>query len=112
MIVAIVGSRYFPRTLPIHAVVAELKDGDSVISGGAVGVDSEVRVACRIHCKPILEIKPNYIRHGKQAPLIRNQAIAEACDRMIAFWDGRSRGTMHAVGCARRLGKPVDIVRP
>ena len=54
--------------------------------------------------------EPNYGLHGKRAPLVRNEAIAIDCDRMVAFWDGQSRGTMHAVAIARRLGKPVEII--
>lgn len=37
----------------------------------------------------------------------RNTRIAEASDAVIAFWDGRSRGTLDTMRKAARLGKPV-----
>ena len=35
----------------------------------------------------------------------RNIQIAEACDILVAFWDGRSGGTRHTMQEAARLGK-------
>jgi hypothetical protein len=29
---------------------------------------------------------------------------------VIAFWDGKSRGTAHTIGEARRRGIPVEVV--
>lgn len=57
----------------------------------------------------MLEILPDYRLHGRRAPLVRNSEIAGRCDKMIAFWDGESRGTLHAMNQAKRMGKPVWI---
>lgn len=51
--------------------------------------------------------------HGKGAGLIRNAHMAAlGADLCIAFWDGRSTGTAHMIGEARRRGIPVEVVLP
>lgn len=42
----------------------------------------------------------------------RNAKIVRAADRLVAFHDGRSGGTAQTIGLARRLGKPVEVIRP
>ena len=41
----------------------------------------------------------------------RNRLIVEACEELIAFWDGKSTGTKYTIGYARRMGKKVTVVR-
>jgi len=40
----------------------------------------------------------------------RNTKIAEACDKAIAFWDGKSTGTKDTIDKIKELGKEVVIV--
>lgn len=47
---------------------------------------------------------------GKAAGMIRNAEMARASDALIAFWDGRSRGTAHMISFARRRGLEVSVV--
>lgn len=48
---------------------------------------------------------------GKNAPHVRNQAMAElGAAQCIAFWDGRSTGTLSMMEKAVRAGIPVDVV--
>lgn len=41
------------------------------------------------------------------AAYFRNGWIVEDCDRLVAFWDGESRGTKVAISLALAAGKPV-----
>lgn len=45
--------------------------------------------------------------HGKSAGYIRNSEMADYADALIAFWDGRSRGTKHMIDLARK--KKLEI---
>lgn len=108
--VAIVGSRELYSPAVVWAVVASLADGDEVLSGGAVGVDSAAVRAALGRGLRVTELLPDYSRFGKAAPLERNKQIAEECDRMVAVWDGSSRGTKHAIDEARKRRKPVRVV--
>lgn len=56
---------------------------------------------------------PDYknVLPAKRAPLVRNEEMAEQADVLCAFWDGKSRGTRHMIGCAIRQGLEVHIFR-
>ena len=55
---------------------------------------------------------PDYEHYPpKQAPLIRNAEMAEEADVLVAFWDGKSRGTRHMIGCAFKEGLEIHIYR-
>ena len=59
-----------------------------------------------------LEVMPaDWKMHGTSAGPIRNQQMAQAGDALIAFWDGRSRGTKHMIECATRSNLEVHIYR-
>lgn len=108
MKLAIIGSRSCP---PID-IASHLKYiPDTIISGGARGADTYARLFAKEHNLELTEYLPDYDKYGKVAPLIRNKLIVEACDCLIAFWDGRSRGTKFTLDYARECGKPIKIVR-
>ena len=50
-------------------------------------------------------------RHGRAAGPIRNEEMAEVSDALIAFWDGKSRGTKSMIEIAMRKGLQVAVVR-
>lgn len=111
--VAVVGSRDYPDLGAVRRYVRTLAPGTLVVSGGARGVDrtaEEEARACGLP-EPVIH-KPEWGRYGSlRAPRERNKLIARGCDMMVAFWDGKSTGTQHALECARALGKPVEVRR-
>lgn len=49
--------------------------------------------------------------HGKKAGIVRNQEMADlGADLCLAFWDGRSNGTLDMITRAVRKGIPVEVV--
>lgn len=48
---------------------------------------------------------------GPAAGPERNGRVVADCDRLVAFWDGLSRGTDNAIKQAEAAGKPVDVRR-
>jgi len=110
MRVAVVGSRRCPG-LTVGDIVRYLPAScTEIVSGGAVGVDRLAREAAAWLGIPITEFLPQYALFGKRAPLVRNQQIIDYADSVLAFWDYCSRGTRHAIQCARKSGKDVRIV--
>ena len=81
-----------------------------VISGGAKGADQMSETWARRNGVPTEVFLPDHKKY-KHAYHHRNRLIAEACDQLIAFWDGQSTGTKYTIGYARRIGKPVTVVR-
>jgi len=60
----------------------------------------------------VIVIRPDWATFGKAAGYIRNRQIVADADRVVAFWDGHSRGTKSTIGIANRQGKPVEVYRP
>ena len=47
---------------------------------------------------------PEYSRYGRGAPLKRNPQIIEYADVVIAFWDGKSKGTKYVIDNCKKTG--------
>lgn len=112
MRVAIVGSRNFPDLELVSAFVRELEPGTTVVSGGAKGVDQVAEHAARTHLLDTIILRADWKKLGLGAGYARNHDVVANCDSMIAFWDGKSRGTKHAMKLAKRMGKSVRVVFP
>lgn len=107
MKVAVIGS----RTLTVQNLADYLPDGtDCIVSGGARGIDSCAADFARKHGMRLIEFKPDYEKFGRRAPLVRNIDIVNECDYVLAFWDGKSRGTKYTINRAEKRGKPVKII--
>lgn len=107
MKIAIIGS----RNLRLTDIDPYLPNGiTEIISGGAKGIDSVAAAYAVANGIPLTEFLPNYARYGRGAPIQRNREIAAYADEAIAFWDGKSKGTMHTVGFFKQLGKKVTVI--
>lgn len=115
MRVAIVGSRDYPAPEAVRRFVADLaaKYPEAiVVSGAARGVDSIAASAARAHSLEVIEFPADWAGRGKRAGFERNVKIIEAADRVVAFWDGKSRGTRHSVDLASAMEKPLYVYGP
>lgn len=112
--VAIVGSRDYPGVPEeiVHYVYNRLDEGDVVISGGARGVDQSAANAAQARGLEVKVYPARWSEFGKSAGYKRNITIVEDCDRLVAFWDGTSKGTKHSIDLATKAGKPVEIFSP
>ena len=109
MKLAVIGSRAITSTKEVTNELAKL-NATMIISGGAAGVDTTAERWADLTNTPKMIIKPDYERYGKAAPLERNKAIIEAAEMVLAIWDGKSTGTLHAVTYAKKLGKKVKVI--
>jgi hypothetical protein len=109
MKVSVIGSRTFND---YDLLASKLNDYiiQEIISGGAKGADMLAEQYAKEKGIPTTIFLPDYARLGKAAPLKRNEDIIRSCDKVIAFWDGKSRGTQHALNFARKLGKAIIII--
>jgi len=79
-----------------------------VISGGAAGPDTFADLWAHWRRIPSRVIRPDWDAHGKRAALLRDDQIVASADRLLAFWDGHSRGTAYTIRAARAAGLPID----
>lgn len=81
-----------------------------VVSGGARGADLlGERWAIQNNIKTQIFL-PDWDNFGKRAGLIRNEDIIKNTDIVVAFWDGISTGTKHALSLCKRYNKPKKVV--
>lgn len=110
MSVAIVGSRDFNDYNKMCHVMRNMHGLERVVSGGADGADKLAARWAYEHKITIHEIIPDYQKYGRGAPLIRNKTIVKQSDWVVAFWDGKSPGTLNTLKHARQLRKPITII--
>ena len=86
-----------------------------VISGCARGADSlgELYAKTKGYATGKMEERhpADWNKNGKSAGYIRNEQMAEVADALVAFWDGKSRGTANMIDNMNRLRKPVRVIR-
>ena len=110
MKVAIIGSRTVLK-YDADIILRHLpKNTKTIISGGAAGADTLAEAFARQQGLVFIKILPDYQKHGKKAPIIRNLEIVRQADYLLAIWDYKSRGTAHAICCCINQGVPVRIL--
>ncbi len=112
MNIAFVGSRNFPDWSLIQKEIDALPVGVTVISGGARGVDSVSIELAKKRGLAVRVFTADWASYGKAAGMIRNQEIVKHSDEVIAFWDGKSRGTKNTIKLTMAANKPLRIIRP
>ena len=80
-----------------------------IVSGGAEGIDSLARRYAKEHKLLLKEFFPDYGRYGKSAAFVRNSSVVEYAHIVLAFWDGKSRGTADTVLKCYQANKLVEI---
>jgi hypothetical protein len=109
MKVGIVGSRNLDIDLNLYLKTMDITE---IISGGAKGIDTCAKNFALQHNIKLTEYKPDYkTYHFKQAPIMRNQLIINDSELLVAFWDGKSKGTLDSINKAKKNNISVIIFR-
>lgn len=109
MKIAIIGS----RNLFVTNLEKYLPENvDEIVSGGAKGIDSCAKIFAEKKNIKFTEFLPEYDKYGKIAPLKRNDLIIEYADIVLAFWDGKSKGTKYVIEHCKKEGKKIIIYTP
>ena len=106
MKIAVIGSRnVIPDDICKYIPICE-----EIVSGGADGVDSCAAKYAEEKNIKLTVFLPQYSRYGRAAPIVRNKEIVNYADKVIAFWDGNSKGTLSVIKYAQKAAKPCDII--
>lgn len=86
------------------------------ISGNARGADITGERFAEEYGFTIKKFIPDWDGFGKRAGYVRNAEMAkfavedDNCGVLIAFWDGKSRGTKYMIDLANKYGLEVHVV--
>ena len=106
MKIAVIGS----RNLSITDMDSYISDGDEIVSGGASGIDTCAAEYAKKNGLKLTVFLPQYHCYGRAAPIVRNKQIVDYADKVVAFWDGKSRGTLSVIRYAEKIGKPCETI--
>lgn len=81
-----------------------------IISGGARGADSLGIRFAKENNIPIKIFPALWDTYGKSAGMIRNKQMAEYGDFLLAFWNGKSHGTMNMIQTMKKMNKHGKVV--
>ena len=85
-------------------------DVDTIISGGAGGVDSLAEEYADKHRLSKYIMRPSYNLYGRAAPLKRNEKMVDIADAVLIIWDGSSKGTQYTLEYSKKQNKPTTLV--
>lgn len=87
-----------------------LADDIEVVCGCAKGADSLGEEWALANHVSIKRFPADWDKLGKAAGPIRNKQMGDYADGLLAFWDGKSRGTNHMITYAKEKGLDVLVV--
>lgn len=111
--VIIAGGRDFnDYTLLLKEVWSILKGDDNIeiVSGCANGADKLRERFAESFGLKISKFPADWNKNGRSAGPIRNLEMAKYGSELIAFWDGKSRGTKNMIDTANKLGLKVSTI--
>jgi hypothetical protein len=93
-----------------HALRNRISEGITIVSGAARGADSLGEKYAKEKGYEIDSHPADWDQYGKSAGYIRNKEMAQTADALMAFWDGKSKGTKHMIDLAKKEGIKVIVV--
>ena len=87
-----------------------------IVSGGAKGTDTLAKQYAKEKDYYYIEFPANWNKHGKAAGYIRNDEMHKFISKqknrgVIAFWNGKSKGTEHSFGLAKKYDNPLKLIK-
>ena len=81
-----------------------------IVCGKARGADSLGEQYAKERGIPVRYFPADWRTLGQSAGYQRNTQMAQYADALVAFWDGRSKGTKHMIDTAQRFKLDIRVV--
>ena len=111
------GSRTFTNRQLCFDTLDRLLEGKTdveIISGNADGADKLGEEYASIHALKCTVFVPEWKTFGKRAGIVRNKEMLSYAQEehpvVVAFWDGKSRGTRNMIEIANKAGAEVYVI--
>lgn len=113
--VMVCGSRDFTNynlmRQKLDKILVNINQPITIVSGGARGADKLAERYAKDKGYGLIVIPAEWDKHGKGAGYIRNKQMVDISNYVIAFWDGKSKGTKHSIDIAKKQNKPIRVIR-
>ena len=107
----VAGGRDFDDSTRLMNVLDDLfPDGAEIVSGGARGADKLGEVYAGQKGLPLKLFPADWEKNGKAAGHIRNREMGDYATHLVAFWDGKSRGTQGMLKYAEKKNLTVTVI--
>ena len=95
----------------IDLCISNIRNGNKIIilSGGASGADKLGERYAKENGFEVELYPADWNKYGRSAGPRRNKLMAENCDCVICFWDGKSRGTKSMIEYTKTLEKELRV---
>lgn len=111
MKVIIAGGRDFNNYEMVKETMKELNIiVTEIVCGGARGADTLGYGWAKENNIPVKMFPAEWDIYGNSAGMIRNHEMGDYADYLVAFWDGKSRGTADMINYMQQLGKHGKVV--
>ena len=108
--VIVAGSRTITDSKSINEILERYCYSDvEIVSGGAQGVDKIGEDYGNVWSLPVKIFPADWKQHDKAAGPIRNEEMAQYADVLVAFWDGKSKGTRDMINRALNHNLEVHV---
>lgn len=110
MRVIVAGGRDFNDYKFLNDILNEKKDViDEIVCGEARGADKLGKTWGIRNGIPVKSFFAEWDKYKRSAGPIRNRQMGEYGDYLIAFWDGKSKGTKNMIETMKKLGKHGEV---
>jgi len=82
-----------------------------IYTGDARGADKLGNKFAKKNKLELVKFPADWDKHGKSAGFIRNAEMANDADYLVAFWDGKSKGTKHMIDTAKKKKIKTVVVK-
>ena len=82
----------------------------AIISGNARGADRLGEKYAEEHNYKCHIMPADWNKHGMRAGYLRNSDMAKQANALIAFWDGKSKGTKNMIQEAKKANLDIKVI--
>jgi len=112
--VIVAGGRHFDNSSLLEETLDKLLvnlDRVEIVSGGCTGADYLGEDYAQKRGYDVTVFQADWETYRKSAGPIRNREMCQYADCLVAFWDGKSKGTANVIEEANNLGLKVRVIR-
>ena len=95
----------------LDVILANVNDNIAIVCGMANGADTLGETYAKERGHTVCYFPAEWNTYGRAAGYMRNAKMAQNADALVAFWDGKSRGTKHMIDIAKWHKLDIRVVR-